>query len=99
LRQETAPLISAMHKSAVANRNHRPKLLFSDGECPVATLEDLEYCLLMFRYSEQQRDRIANVIRSLARPELIKIIDSDGMTELSIDALIEKYCSKELADV
>jgi hypothetical protein len=56
----------------------------------------------MFKFTEQRKYQIArsilhnmpNIIRNAVKRDQrnpIKIIDADGKTELSIDALIEKY--------
>jgi hypothetical protein len=101
-RPEIAPIILEMHRSAEVNQKSRPRLLFPDREYPIPTLEDLETCLPMFNFTEQRKYQIArsilhnmpNIIRNAVKRDQrnpIKIIDADGKTELSIDALIEKY--------
>jgi hypothetical protein len=100
---EIRPIVSVMDKFAWINRNYRPKLLLFDTEYLIPTLEDLDHCLPMLRFTDQERDLIAHnihhnlpyVIKSIVKSNQknsIRIIDAGG-NKLSINALIENYYS------
>ena len=97
-RTDYRPLLSEMQKSAVINRNNRPRFISPNDEFPIPTLEDLKLCLPLFNYPAKQYSEIARVIsetitmpiRNMTR-DSTRIVDADGCTELSVDGLAQKY--------